>query len=43
VPRQLVSNVNIYPSLDICTLIITIQANKFTQHKKMFQALMAHH
>jgi len=40
-PQQLVNTVNIYP--DIGALIITIQANKFTQNMYMFQALLAHH
>ena len=42
-PQELVSTVNIYPRLDIRALIISIQANKFTQYMYMFQASVAHH
>ena len=41
--REIVSIVNKHPSLDIRALIISIQANKFTQYMHTFQALLAHH
>ena len=43
-PWQIVSNVNINPRLDSTgTLIMIIQANKFTQYTYMLQDSLAHH